>query len=557
MSRNYNARSPRNFVAFAAVLACGWLGHAQPVADAVASPESSPRHTEIPVNVASVRNFHVTSLGRVLDDSPYAPRACNVVASHTDANFGGGSYVAQAGFAQGEQFGATYTVSAAEFPIKINLAEMIFVTSGASQNTVTQWAVSFWAGNPQTGTLVATESSDDVVLPHIRMGPGTNGVNLRFSIDPMDSDQIVINDNGSHQFSISWRINQHNMPPANACTTSPPTCCNAFPATDTSGLARPAANWLFGLNCGAIGCPANGGWSTFGSLPFFCPPTGDVVTRVTWSSLTCQPGVGACCLPDGTCQAATEQGCADLSGTFRGEFSSCTTANCPAPSGACCFGTFCTSLSPVNCAGAMGTYLGNNVVCSGPSANQCPLGACCLPNGSCVGGVSSSQCASQGGSFRGVGSTCAGACPTGGCCRPDGSCVIATEIQCTAQNGTWRGAGTNCTGANCPQPDGACCLPGFCLETTEDICGNIPDGVWAGAFSTCADLDSNGVADICDTGIPCPADYNQDGGITGDDITAFFIDWSAAAGHSDVNQDGGIDGQDVEYFFVRWEAGGC
>jgi len=59
---------------------------------------------------------------------------------------------------------------------------------------------------------------------------------------------------------------------------------------------------------------------------------------------------------------------------------------------------------------------------------------------------------------------------------------------------------------------------------------------------------------------PCPncaADYNGDGGINGDDVPAFFVDWESAAPCSDVNQDGGIDGADVEAFFDVWEAGAC
>ena len=55
----------------------------------------------------------------------------------------------------------------------------------------------------------------------------------------------------------------------------------------------------------------------------------------------------------------------------------------------------------------------------------------------------------------------------------------------------------------------------------------------------------------------CAADYNQDGGVDGSDVEAFFTDWEAAGTCADVNQDGGIDGSDVEAFFTLWEAGGC
>ncbi|MBS0198006.1 MAG: hypothetical protein JSR77_14715 [Planctomycetes bacterium] len=59
------------------------------------------------------------------------------------------------------------------------------------------------------------------------------------------------------------------------------------------------------------------------------------------------------------------------------------------------------------------------------------------------------------------------------------------------------------------------------------------------------------------TPIPCPADFNQDGGIDGSDVGAFFEQWEAGNPSGDVNQDGGTDGADVEYFFQRWSAGGC
>ncbi|MBX3409156.1 MAG: hypothetical protein KF859_04650 [Phycisphaeraceae bacterium] len=58
-------------------------------------------------------------------------------------------------------------------------------------------------------------------------------------------------------------------------------------------------------------------------------------------------------------------------------------------------------------------------------------------------------------------------------------------------------------------------------------------------------------------GEPCVADFNQDGGVDGADVEAFFLSWEAGDTPADVNQDGGVDGADVEYFFVQWEAGGC
>jgi glycosidase len=55
----------------------------------------------------------------------------------------------------------------------------------------------------------------------------------------------------------------------------------------------------------------------------------------------------------------------------------------------------------------------------------------------------------------------------------------------------------------------------------------------------------------------CPADFNQDGGIDGSDIAAFFEAWEAGDTLADVNEDGGVDGSDIASFFLVWEAGGC
>ena len=49
----------------------------------------------------------------------------------------------------------------------------------------------------------------------------------------------------------------------------------------------------------------------------------------------------------------------------------------------------------------------------------------------------------------------------------------------------------------------------------------------------------------------CPADVNDDGGVDGDDVIAFFTSWDAGSG--DFNRDGGTDGDDVIAFFIRWD----
>lgn len=56
---------------------------------------------------------------------------------------------------------------------------------------------------------------------------------------------------------------------------------------------------------------------------------------------------------------------------------------------------------------------------------------------------------------------------------------------------------------------------------------------------------------------PCPADFDQNGGITGDDVAGFFSYYERGWPCADINLDGGIDPFDIAAFFASWEAGGC
>jgi uncharacterized membrane protein len=68
------------------------------------------------------------------------------------------------------------------------------------------------------------------------------------------------------------------------------------------------------------------------------------------------------------------------------------------------------------------------------------------------------------------------------------------------------------------------------------------------------------VLDLRQTGPQCPvcaADFDQDGGVTGADIEAFFVAFESGGACGDTDQDGGITGADIEAFFTAFEAGGC
>lgn len=75
--------------------------------------------------------------------------------------------------------------------------------------------------------------------------------------------------------------------------------------------------------------------------------------------------------------------------------------------------------------------------------------------------------------------------------------------------------------------------------------------------SECSSATSDPALLTSDNCAVCPADFNQDGGIDGSDVSDFFIAWENSEPPADTNLDGGIDGSDVEYFFQVWEAGGC
>ena len=124
------------------------------------------------------------------------------VSTHTDADFGGGQYTVQAGFAEQEVAAASWTLDPAVFPIRLDVAEMIFATSNASVTTTTEWTFFVWSGTPANGQLVAQYSSDGELLPHIVLQPGTSGVNVQVLVDP-DDPQWLQTLNCSSEASIS------------------------------------------------------------------------------------------------------------------------------------------------------------------------------------------------------------------------------------------------------------------------------------------------------------------------------------------------------------------
>lgn len=481
---------------------------------ALAEEPEGDRPRPIPVELDSMRTLHVTTLGDVLKDQTFEldRGVCQATASHTDADFEGGTFTVQAGFAENEWAAASYTLDPSQFPMIVDRIEMVFATSGTSVTTTTKWTVGVWEGTPNNGTLVAQFSSDGVILPHIVMPPGTNGTNVLVEVDPNDPEQIVVTNNGSNTFTVGYRIDEHNDQTANPCFTAPPVDSNAFPVTDTSGLASPTGNWLFGVNCGIFGCPPNGGWVTFGALNPLCRPSGDWVIRATYTPTTCTGEIGACCIDDGSNGVCLELSVADcnfVKGSFNGIGTTCAEFNCTF--GACCIpdGSCVDRVFESQCEGDLqGLYLGDGSDCA---TESCPelAQACCFAGG-CVN-LTPTNCLGAGGTPGGPGTNCATfECnPVGACCLQDGSCVDALSPEdCTIAGGTYQGNNSDCTTVTCPDPFGACCFEsGFCLELTQTDC-IVASGTWAGALTDC----ESGCSE------PCPGDADGNNTVNLDDL---------------------------------------
>ncbi len=173
------------------------------------------------------------------------------------------------------------------------------------------------------------------------------------------------------------------------------------------------------------------------------------------------PGVGACCLPDGTClDFRTPEDCEELfGGTYRGDGTLCRDLVCP-PFGACCFDLLENCVEAFveeDCVANGGVFMGEGTRC----VDTCPLfGACCLYDGACLDVQSRDECDGVRGDFQGRETTCGEvSCPAfGACCLPEGECVeTETAETCGAMGATFFGAGSRCVE-----------LAGFLTGTGED-----------------------------------------------------------------------------------------
>ncbi|MHC4608714.1 MAG: hypothetical protein ACYS7M_00015 [Planctomycetota bacterium] len=476
------------------------------------------------------------------------------------------------GIVEGEIAAASYTVPADDFPLVINLMEMVFAQNHFN-STTTEWSVLVWEGTPQTGSLIAEFSSDGAVLPHVQLPAGTaQAVNLSLAVDPGDPEQIIINNNGgSNTISVGFRVDAHNHPPTSSCDclaglgTLPAECCpvdtnsNAFPAMDSSGPDFGFQNWLWTRDCpgGTPLCFEGPGWLQLFEIP--APFVNDWALRVTYVPLSC-PGVGACCFSDGTCLADDEASCIASGGSFQGEGTSCSPNDCPQPTGACCNvdGTCSDGSLQADCESGGGVYQGHGTDCAGVSCPE-PVGACCdFVNEECVPDLTEAICLAAEGVYQGHGTDCAEVdctIPTGACCLGTGCLDGLDQAACEALPGGGIYAGDDTLCANGVCDSGACCLGPNCVPGQSQANCDSVLGEWQGPLSECApdpccaglaDLDCDGDADLTDYEIfynclggpgvttpppgctdPSPADYDDDGDVDLEDHQVFEIEYAA------------------------------
>jgi hypothetical protein len=108
---------------------------------------------------------------------------------------------------------------------------------------------------------------------------------------------------------------------------------------------------------------------------------------------------------------------------------------------------------------------------------DCELGACLLPDGTCVDGTTEDECDAFGGSWMGIAALCD---ELGACCFGDHweQCVYADLLECAeVWGGIWKGEGTQCSTVVCEWRAACCIQSSTCINTTESLCQAF-NGLW-------------------------------------------------------------------------------
>ena len=165
-----------------------------------------------------------------------------------------------------------------------------------------------------------------------------------------------------------------------------------------------------------------------------------------------------------------------------------------AATGACCLtnGSCLGGVTQSSCQTSGGTYEGDNSLCADIQCPQ-PIGACCLASGACQSNVTQLNCQASGGAYQGDNTSCANVqCPQpiGACCMPNGTCQgNVTQANCQASGGNYQGNNTNCANVQCPQPVGSCCMTnGTCQDNLTQANCQASGGTYQGDDTNCANV---------------------------------------------------------------------
>jgi hypothetical protein len=257
-----------------------------------------------------------------------------------------------------------------------------------------------------------------------------------------------------------------------------------------------------------------------------------VITGTANVILTFTPVVGACCDSSGGCTITASNECVGTS-SYNGNGTTCEVPGCDPPLGTCCTTAGSCRLTE---RGACADLFIPGGLCD-PNPCPQPTGSCCSADGSCI---MSEEADCDAGRAWTVGGICdPNPCPqpTGACCATDGTCIATTEAGCSDQ---FIGVGTGCSPNPCQQPTGACCDGAACSIAAADAC----TGTFKGVGSVCGDP-GNPVA--C-----CPANFNQQGGVTVQDIFDFLAAYFGGQPSADFNSSGGITVQDIFDFLAAY-----
>lgn len=173
-----------------------------------------------------------------------------------------------------------------------------------------------------------------------------------------------------------------------------------------------------------------------------------------------------------------------------------------------------------------------------------PMGACCLPDGSCIV-VTEAQCRTQDGTYQGDDATCddANCSALGACCIPFDTCEVTTIQECFGELGgvIWA-PGQDCGTFTCP-PLGACCKPdGTCQITGQSSCEL--NGTYQGDGVKCHDI-------TCMQ--PCPADFDGDGSVGASDLLALLASWGPCKDcPADFDSNGTVGISDLLALLANW-----